>query len=141
MVYTNRDNELTVSADARWGSTEDAKSFEGYTIKIGDNLVSWKSRKQGLVALSTCEAELISLCEAVQGLLSGLGVDVGTKLPICVKTDSKAAIDWISNLKVTNRTKHINRKYYFIKDEANNDSIKLKHVKSECMEADLLKSH
>ncbi|CAK9827767.1 hypothetical protein ANTRET_LOCUS5424 [Anthophora retusa] len=60
------------------------------------------------------------------------------KNPIEVKTDSKAAIEWINKDKVTNRTKHINRKYYFVKDEVKEKRVKLKHTKSEENEADLL---
>lgn len=99
LVYKNVKEDLTISTDASWNATKDAKAYEGYTVKLGSNLISWKSKKQTLIALSTCETKLISLCEGVQelkwiqGLLNSLKLEVGKKLPIEVKTDSKAAID------------------------------------------------
>ncbi|UYV85167.1 hypothetical protein LAZ67_X004795 [Cordylochernes scorpioides] len=50
---------------------------------------------------------------------------------------AKAAINWIQSDKITSRTKHINRKYYFVKEEIQN-GIKLEYTKSEDMEADIL---
>ncbi|UYV81071.1 hypothetical protein LAZ67_19002692 [Cordylochernes scorpioides] len=52
-------------------------------------------------------------------------------------SDSQAAINWIQSDKITSRTKHINRKYYFVKEEIQN-GIKLEYTKSEDMEADIL---
>ena len=52
--------ELTGFADADWGTSEDCRSTTGYCFKVGNNLVSWKSKKQPTVALSSCEAEYMS---------------------------------------------------------------------------------
>ena len=56
---------------------------------------------------------------------------------VTLRTDSIAAIiNWIESLKNTSRMKHINRKYYFVKDEVMKKNIKLEHVKFEQMDAD-----
>ena len=55
-----------------------------------------------------------------------------------MRTDSRAAMDWVFKERVTNRTKHINRKYYGVKDDVKSGFIKLTHVMSEDMEADAL---
>ena len=55
-----------------------------------------------------------------------------------LETDSQAAIDWVRRDKVTNRTKHINRKYHFIKQETTDNNIVMKHVRSEDLISDLL---
>ena len=54
--------------DADWGSSEDRKSITGYVFKVTINgpVISWKSRKQPTVALSTCEAEYMALASAIQ---------------------------------------------------------------------------
>ncbi|UYV66039.1 hypothetical protein LAZ67_3006262 [Cordylochernes scorpioides] len=79
--YKPSENSILVSTDASWCSTSDAKSYSGYRVKLGNNLISWRSKKQSLVALSTCEAELISICEWmcevkwIKGLLEELCKD------------------------------------------------------------------
>ncbi|UYV84441.1 hypothetical protein LAZ67_X002182 [Cordylochernes scorpioides] len=61
----SKDNNITISTDASWCTTRDAKSYSGYTVKHGNNLINWRNRKQNLVALSTCEGEPISICEGL----------------------------------------------------------------------------
>ncbi|UYV70259.1 hypothetical protein LAZ67_7002299, partial [Cordylochernes scorpioides] len=133
LAYKSKDNNITISTDASWCTTRDAKSYSGYTVKLGDNLINWRSRKQNLVALSTCEAELISICEGISEVLwlKGLLEELCENLtfPITLKSDSQAAINWIQSDKITSRTKHINRKYYFVKEEIQN-GIKLEYTKN-----------
>ena len=60
---------LVVFSDSDWGGdTSDRRSITGYGFELNPlgPLVSWKSRKQQTVALSSCEAEYIALAEAVQ---------------------------------------------------------------------------
>ncbi|UYV71248.1 hypothetical protein LAZ67_8002382, partial [Cordylochernes scorpioides] len=113
LAYKSKDNNITISTDASWCTTRDAKSYSGYTVKLGNNLINWRSRKQNLVALSTCEAELISICEGISEVLwlKGLLEELCENLtfPITLKSDSQAAINWIQSDKITSRTKHINR--------------------------------
>ncbi|UYV73960.1 hypothetical protein LAZ67_11001597 [Cordylochernes scorpioides] len=116
LAYKSKDNNITISTDASWCTTRDAKSYSGYTVKLGNNLINWRSRKQNLVALSTCEAELISICEGISEVLwlKGLLEELCENLtfPITLKSDSQAAINWIQSDKITSRTKHINRKIF-----------------------------
>lgn len=57
---------------------------------------------------------------------------------IILEANSQTAIDWVKRDKVTNRTKHINRKYYFVKQETTDNNIIIKHVGSEDLISDLL---
>ena len=60
--------ELSVFCDYDWGASEDRRSIAGYGFQLCKNgpLISWKSRKQQTVALSTCEAEYMAQSAATQ---------------------------------------------------------------------------
>lgn len=60
---------LMCYVDADWGGDLiERKSTSGFLIKVYGNTIAWVTKKQNCVALSTTEAELISLCSAVQEL-------------------------------------------------------------------------
>ncbi len=66
---TNTDKEITVTAycDADWGgSIDDRKSTSGYGVFVNNNLISWNTKKQRTVALSSAEAELMSVTEVTK---------------------------------------------------------------------------
>ncbi|KAK2577872.1 hypothetical protein KPH14_008173 [Odynerus spinipes] len=144
LVYSRNRVDLQISTNASWGTTRIAKSYSGYTVKIGECLIAWKSQKQKLVTLSTCESEIVVICEGAKELklifaiLNSLGMNEACKVPIVLKTDTQSAIDWIYKNNVTNRTKHIDRKYYFVRDEVKKGNIKLQHISTDNMEADIL---
>ena len=57
-------------SDSDWaGDTDDRKSTSGYVFLVGDTAITWKSKKQSCVALSTAEAEYIALSQAAQEAL------------------------------------------------------------------------
>lgn len=98
--------KLQASADASWNTTADAKSYSGYMVKMG-NLISWKSRKQHLVAMSTCEAEFIALCEGVReviwlcNLLISLNITEGLNDPVVMYNEGIARQLLIGFIKTT----------------------------------------
>lgn len=99
------------------------KIIRGSIVKIGDSVIGWKSNKQKLVALSTMEFELLSLCDAVSkrkclmGLLEELNQGQMTMHPLEIGIDSQCVIDWIKNSRMNNRKNHIDRKFHFVKYE------------------------
>ena len=68
LLYTGNDKkDVEGYADADWaGDINDRKSTSGYLFKIGGGAVSWRSKKQTNVALSTAEAEYMALASAAQ---------------------------------------------------------------------------
>lgn len=84
------------------------------------NIISWKENLQTVVALSTTEAEFITLTEAIKegvwlkGFLNDFGIAQGSVRIFC---DNQSAIDLSKNRQFHKRTKHINVKYNFVCDE------------------------
>src|SRR6185437_1047209 len=115
----NEDGKITISAysDSEWGGDlEDRKSTTGYVVFINDNLVSWNTKKQATVALSTAEAELMAAAEVIKEvlwmkyILNELMYEVS--LPIKIFIDNQSTIRIIQNDIEHDRTKHIDIKYY-----------------------------
>ena len=87
----------------------------GYIFLIRSAAVSWSSKKQASVALSTCEAEIVAAFEAgkeavyISGLASELDEHDGS--PIDLFVDNKSAIHFAYNPEHHQRTKHVNRRH------------------------------
>ena len=72
ILYSQKGSgECVGYSDADWaGNINDRKSTSGYVLQISGGAITWKSKKQGCVALSTTEAEYIALSSAVQESVS-----------------------------------------------------------------------
>ena len=130
--------------DSDWGSSEDRKSITGYCFQLcHDSFVSWKSRKQQTVSLSTCEAEYIALATATQEakFLRQLFSDM-TNVEVCnisvqMYVDNQGAIALAKNPVQHQRCKHVDIKYHFIRDEVKKGTISLNYVPSQENVADI----
>ena len=136
--------KLTGFSDADWGGSEDRKSTSGYCFMLNKKgaAISWKSRKQPTVALSTCEAEYIATTVATQEakflmqLLNEINVEEITD-PVKLFVDNQGAIAIAKDPIRNQRTKHIDIKYHFIRSEIKNGCIVMNYVPSQDNVADV----
>nr|GEY91015.1 copia protein [Tanacetum cinerariifolium] len=117
--------ELTGFSNVDYVGCKDTfKSTFGEAQFLGEKLVSWSSKKQDCMALSTAEAEYVSLsacCAQVLWMRTQL-TDFGfhfNKIPIYC--DSKSSIAISCNLVQHSRTKHIAVRYHFVKEHVEKD--------------------
>jgi transposase InsO family protein len=143
LVYEPDSDPLTGFVDADWGScTEDRRSFTGYIFLLNGGPVSWDSRKQRTVALSTTEAEYMALSEGVkeaiylQRLLQELGAD--EMIGSVVFCDNKGSLRLAENPTFHARSKHIDIRHHFVRDVLRTKKVTLEHVPTDHQVADFL---
>jgi hypothetical protein len=121
-------------------SLVDRKSTSGACHFLGRSLVSWSSKKQNLVALSTVEAEYIaagSCCTQLLYLKQSL-VDYNIKLgSVPLLCDNESAVKIAKTPVLHSRTKHIDIRHHFLREKEANVDIALQNVKSEEQLADI----
>ena len=135
--------ELYGYCDADWaGCVETRKSTSGHIFRVGDCTISWRSKKQPIVTLSSTEAEYVSLCGAAQECvwLRNLFEDVGFKQggATMLFEDNQGAIALSRNPKDHPRTKHIDVKYHYIRETIEKKCIDVSYCPTTDMVADVL---
>ncbi|GJZ83195.1 retrovirus-related pol polyprotein from transposon TNT 1-94 [Tanacetum coccineum] len=133
--------ELIAYSDAdHAGCKDDCKSTSGGVQFLGGKLVSWSSKKQDCTAMSTAEAEYVSLsacCAQVIWMRTQL-LDYGFKYNrIPMYCDSKSAIAISCNPVQHSKTKHIDIRYHFIKEHVERGTVEIYFVGTEYQLADL----
>uniref|UniRef100_A0A2N9FP96 Reverse transcriptase Ty1/copia-type domain-containing protein n=1 Tax=Fagus sylvatica TaxID=28930 RepID=A0A2N9FP96_FAGSY len=143
MLYKNGHLEVEGYTDADWaGSITDRRSTSGYCTFVGGNLVTWRSKKQSVVARSSAEAEFRAMahgiCEMLwlKAMLKELGVH--SKDPMKLYCDNKAAISIAHNPVQHDRTKHVEVDRHFIKEKLTEGLICTPFVRTENQLADIL---
>ena len=135
--------DLIAYTDTDWaGDRDDRRSTSGYFTLIGGNLVTWKSKKQKVVALSSAEAKFRGITKGItevmwlKKLLSEL--DFPRRRTCRLFCDNKAAISISENPVQHDRTKHVEIDRHFIKEKLENNIISLPFVRSKDQLADIL---
>lgn len=132
-------NELVGYADANWAECRiDRKSNSGYIFMVNAGAISWCCKKQTSVSLSTTEAEFIALSEAVWIRKILFDLKCEQKHPTIIFEDNRSCLNLIKEEKLSNRSKHIDTKFHFVKDYVDKKIIECKYCPSEEMIADML---
>lgn len=134
---------VSAYADADWGNDKtDRKSVTGWIAMLHGDPISWASKKQKVVAQSTCEAELYAEAAAINETkwITGLLDEIGLKTdeaPL-IYGDNQSAQELSKNDIKSERTKHIDIKYHFIQDEVNSGRVRLQWIPTTQQLADIL---
>jgi transposase InsO family protein len=142
LKYVKGKAELEGYVDADWASNViDRKSYTGYCFLMSGSAVSWESKKQRTVALSSMESELMSIAEAckeamyLRALLCEITGDLCT---VPLYNDSQSAQKLVANNSCHRKSKHIDIRYYFVKDAVSDKIIHLAYMPTTSMPADIL---
>ncbi|KAG6465891.1 hypothetical protein O3G_MSEX015473 [Manduca sexta] len=142
LVFQKGGLEVTGHVDADWaGNDVDRKSYTGFIFKIGNSLVSWESRKQRTVALSSTEAEYMALSDACKEALfvrNFLIELLNIECKVLLYNDNQSALKLTSNSMFHSRTKHIDVRHHFIRDTIKGNMIDVKYLSTNLMIADVL---
>eukprot|EP00253_Pinus_taeda_P015728 PITA_15728 len=144
ILYTVSEcSDLIGYIDSDWArSVDDRKNSSGYVFHMGSGAISWASKKQSILALSTAEAEYVAAttaaCQAVwmRRMLRSLGQEQAkTTVIFC---DNSSAITLSKNLVFHKRTKHIDIRFHYIRELVSNGEIVLEHCRTQEQVADIL---
>lgn len=142
IVFRKIDDNLVGYADSDWGnSIDDRRSYTGFVFTLSGACISWESRKQRTVALSSTEAEYMALSDAskevlhLKKLLFDLHESVTT---VTVFNDNQGARQLARNPVFHNRTKHIDVRYHFLREVVQNGEIDIRYMPTNRMPADFL---
>jgi transposase InsO family protein len=136
--------KMQVYSDASWAEDSiDRKSLSGFICEINGGTVTWCSRKQEVVSLSSMEAEYIALsesCKEVKWVKMLIGSFFEFVIPdkITLQTDSQSSMKLITNQKFSNRSKHIDTKYHYVKHLVESGEVELKYCSTDENIADMM---
>lgn len=132
-------------SDSDWGGphTKARRSVGGYVFKLAGGPIAWQAKRQTCVATSSNEAEYIAVSEAsreaywIREIMKDLRLFNDPHTPgIPVYMDNKGAIDLTTSDMQTKRSKHIDIRYHYTRDMADQGIIQIKQIPTAEMVAD-----
>ncbi len=139
--HSNSGTKAIGYADADWAEEKDRKSISGNVFIMSGGAVAWSTKKQGSIALSTLEAEYISLshttCHVIwhQMLVRELGFE--PDCPFNLNNDNRGAIALTHDPQFHGWSKHIDIRHHFLQELIERGNLKIQHIRSEDNIADI----
>lgn len=145
IIYGNSDDMSPVFrsfTDSDWAMSDGRKSISGYVILCGGGPITWSSKQQTIVALSSCEAEYISCMHCARQIiwLRTLFHELGftQDIPTLLYCDNQGTVVCTHDPHSHSRMKHIDIRVHFIRDCVNHGFIDVQHIPGIQNPADLL---
>ena len=140
----SRDADLTPLSyvDADYGGCRDTKrSTSGYIFTMAGGPVTWSSKRQATVALSTVEAEYVAMSRCAQQMMWMQAwldeVAIEHDLPGIIKGDSRGAIALTKNTRDHGKVKHIDIRHHYIRELVKSGALTIEKIPSSENPADL----
>lgn len=134
--------ELTGFSDADFANdVETRRSITGYIFFLAGGPITWSSKRQKLVTLSTTESEYVAASAAAKETIWLKKLLRDLEYPckeMILYVDNQSTIKLTHNPEYHKRTKHIDIQYHYIREKVTNKDIKIGYVPSEIQKADIL---
>jgi hypothetical protein len=142
LVYTKSDSLPVGYSDSSWADDETRHSTSGVVFMHANGPISWQSKRQSVIALSTAEAEYVAAYEATReaAWLRQLFRDISSidSKPLTLYIDNQSAICIANNTATSKRTKHMDIRYHYIREEIADKHIATIYCPTQDMIADIL---
>lgn len=135
-------SQLEAFVDADWASNiVDRRSYTGYFFRLSGCAISWETKKQSTVALSSTEAEYMGIsecCKEAVYLRNLIFELTNVTYPIPIFNDNQSALKLSANPVYHKRSKHIDVRYHFCREKVANETVVIKYLSTAEMPADLM---
>ncbi|XP_013594420.1 PREDICTED: uncharacterized mitochondrial protein AtMg00810-like [Brassica oleracea var. oleracea] len=144
VFYGVEDNfDLRGFSDSDWGGCpDDRRSVTGYTMFLGNSLVSWRSQKQDIVSMSTAEAEYRAMSMATKEIMWYCGILKSLRVPFSpppyLYCDNTVALYIATNSIFHERTKHVEFDCHKVRECIVRGILKTMYVRTDNQLADVL---
>ena len=142
-VSTNpTDNSFYRFANAAYANQDDHKSTSGYVFLAAGGAITWKSKKQTTIALSSTEAEYVALSKAAREAcwLRNLFEELGypQESPTVIKGNNDGSIAMAKNQQFHSRSKHIAIQWHWVRELVEKGLIAIENCRDPQQTADIL---
>lgn len=143
LYSVDSNHNLLAYSDANFAEDRNTrKSNTGYIFKFNGGIIDWSCTKQKLVTLSSTEAEFIALCETIKQAtwIKHILSDINKyqQHSIQIYEDNQSTIKMIQNDKISQRTKHIDIKYFYVREQVTEERINIQYCPTAQMLADIM---